>query len=177
MFIVFEGIDGSGKSTLSKMLAEEIGYLYTREPTFTSEQADALNLESKNDIQREIEFAIDRIRHTGDILRQYDGVICDRYIWTGLAYCNTYNPSAYPFAEALYNHDFFPKPDFYVFVDTPIEICFERRQIQPIDHLQKIRDAYIQARPLIESKSKIIEITGTGDPVECLCKIKSQIGF
>jgi dTMP kinase len=175
MFITFEGIDGSGKSTLSKRLTEDLGFLWTKEPTFTSEKADALNLGSKNDIEREVEFAVDRIRHMSEILRSYDNVICDRYIWSGLAYCSMYNPSAYPFAEALYGHEFFLKPDVYVFVDTPVEVCYERRKVQPIDQLTKIKDAYDKTRSIVEAKSKIITTQGTGDIEECVKKIKTDL--
>ena len=129
MFIAVEGIDGSGKSTIAKALAENLYFVYTKEPTFSSEEADALNLDSKNDIEREIEFAIDRIRHMNDFLRKYEDIICDRYIWSGLAYCEKYNPVAFPFAKALYKHKFFIKPDIYIFVDTPVEVCFERKKV------------------------------------------------
>lgn len=163
MFIAFEGIDGSGKSSLSKKLAESLDFIWTKEPTFSSETADALNLDSKNDVQREVEFAVDRIRHITGLLSFYDDIVCDRYIWTGLVYCNTYNPSAYPFAEAMYTHEFFRKPDIYIFVDTPVELCFERRKTQSIEDLTKLRDMYRLTKPLIEKKSKIITIQGVGD--------------
>lgn len=173
MLIVFEGIDGCGKTTLSKKLAQILGFKWTREPTFSSEEADALNLGSKNDIQREIEFAIDRIRHLDTLLDQ--NIVCDRYIWSGLAYCKTYNSAAFPFAEALYKHDYFKKPDIYVFVDTPVEICFERRKVQPIEHLIKIREAYLNTRDIVESTSKIITIQGIGDIEEGIREILKKI--
>jgi thymidylate kinase len=176
MLIAFEGIDGSGKSFTAKALAEDIDFLYTKEPTFTSEEADALNLGSKNDIQREIEFAVDRIRHTNDVLRKYENVICDRYIWTGLAYCSIYNPVAFPFAEALYNHNFFVKPDIYIFVDTPVEICFERKKVQPLEHLQKLREAYYKTLPLIQADSKLMYISGVGPVEDSVLKIKKELG-
>lgn len=175
MLISFEGIDGSGKSFTAKALAEDIEFIYTKEPTFTSEEADALNLGSKNEIQREIEFALDRIRHTNDVLRKCANVICDRYIWTGLAYCQMYNPSAFPFAEALYKHKFFLKPDVYVFVDTPVEICFERKKVQPIEHLQKLREAYYKILPIIQAESKVMYISGVGPVEDSVLKIKKEL--
>ena len=175
MLIVFEGIDGCGKTTLSKKLAQILGFKWTREPTFSSEEADALNLKSKNDIQREIEFAIDRIKHINDFLNLPQKVVCDRYIWTGLAYCKTYNPAAFPFADALYKHSYFKKPDFYVFVDTPVEICFERRKVQPIEHLIKIREAYLNTRDIVETTSKIITVQGVGDIEEGIREILKKI--
>jgi thymidylate kinase len=179
MFTVLCGCDGSGKSTLCKELAKATNSFYTREPTFTSEQADSLNLGSKNDIQREIEFAVDRVKHTYEILKPKlaakESVICDRYIWSGLAYCNVYNPSAFVFAEALYNHEFFIKPDFYVFVDTPVDICFERRHVQPIEHLIKIRNAYLDTQHIVEKHSKVITIQGVGAIEGCIENLKSKL--
>jgi dTMP kinase len=174
MFIVFEGIDGCGKSTLSKRLADELGYTWTKEPTFTSAEADALNLGSLNDIEREIEFAVDRIAHL-KFLSDSD-VICDRYIWSGLAYCSMYNPSAYPFAEALYKHKFFKKPDVYVFVDTPVGLCSNRKKDQPLDHLVRIREAYLNTRPIVEKDSKIITIEGMGKIEDCVLSLKKSLG-
>jgi dTMP kinase len=175
MFIAMEGIDGCGKSVMGKALAEDLNFIYTREPTFTSEEADALNLESKNNIEREIEFAIDRIRHTNNVLRKWDDIICDRYIWTGLAYCSVYNPVAYPFAEALYKHKFFVKPDVYIFIETPIEICFQRKQIQPKEHLKKILSAYEKIRPIVETESKIITVSGVMKIQNCVKEIKDKM--
>jgi len=148
MFIVFEGIDGSGKTTVSKKVAEALDYTWTKEPTFTSEQADKLNLNSIDDIDRETEFAIDRIEHQKEIKKNLGiGVICDRYIWSGLAYSKLYNPSAYPFAVSLYKHKYFLKPDIYVFVDTPINVCASRKKDQPKEHLVKLREAYALTAP------------------------------
>jgi len=175
MLIAFEGIDGSG-TFMAKKLAEEISLLYTSEPTFTPEEADALNLGSKNDIEREIEFAIDRIRHTNNILRKYENIICDRYIWSGLAYCEMYNPIASPFAKALYKHEFFVKPDVYIFIDTPVEICFKRKKVQPIEHLQKLREAYYKTLPLIQADSEMMYISGMGPVEDSVLKIKKELG-
>lgn len=174
MFIVFEGVDGSGKSTIATELSKRVKltkpetgvsllYTYTKEPTFSSETADSLNLKSKNDIQREVEFMIDRICHNEKVLHKVDHIICDRYIWTGLAYCKIYNPKAFEFAQVVYNNQFFRIPDHYIFVDTPIEICYKRKKVQPLDHLQKIRQTYLDTKSLLNPKSKFSTISGVGN--------------
>jgi thymidylate kinase len=67
VFIVFEGIDGCGKTTLSKRFAEIRTFIWTKEPRFSSEVADRLNLVDKDTISREVEFLLDRVRHQQDI--------------------------------------------------------------------------------------------------------------
>jgi dTMP kinase len=175
MFIVFEGIDGSGKSTLSKAFADAIGYEWTHEPTFSSEYADSLNLGSKNDIQREVEFMLDRITHMQELLGNTQNIVCDRYIWTGLAYCKRYNPSAYPFAEAVYMHKFFRNPDYYVYVETPIQVCFERKRTQPVEHLENLDHLYRDLIPKISGHSKVIMTKGVGNIEDTIVELKKAI--
>jgi len=171
-FIAFEGCDGCGKSTLSKNFAEKYGYSWTKEPTFTSEQADSLNLRSKDQIEREIEFCIDRIKHQ----EQLQGwVVCDRYIWSGLAYAKIFNPSAFNFIEKMYEHPFFRKPDVYVFVNTPINVCCERGREQNEEQLKAIVQAYSDTINLIEKFSKVVMVQGIGDINTCVNEIYEKI--
>lgn len=170
LFIVFEGIDGSGKTTLAKSLAKSKDLIYTREPTFSSEEADRLNLKEKDSIGREVEFLIDRIYHQ-DLLGgcwirrpgQVANIVCDRYIWSGLAYCHKYSPEIFDFVAGIYNHSFFKKPDIYVFVDTPIEECMKRGKVQNQDELESLRKSYEHVRPMISNGCCIITISGIGD--------------
>ncbi len=87
MFIVFEGIDKSGKSTLSQQLSsflkeQGINVILTREPYNKNENF-------KNWTVRD--FLIDRKKHEEEILlKHYDSkntiVICDRYFFSTYAY-------------------------------------------------------------------------------------------
>lgn len=180
MFIVFEGIDGCGKTTLSKHYADKYNYYWTKEPTFSSEEADRLNLGSKDDIEREVEFCIDRIKHQDEIKveresRDFEGLICDRYIWSGLAYSKLFNPSAYDFAKAMYKHDFFIKPDIYVYVDTPINVCMSRGRDQTNEQLENLKKAYVETMYLVSQSSYIIIIKGEGSIGDCIENLHKQI--
>ena len=179
MLIAFEGIDGSGKSFISKKLAEKLNWRWTHEPTFLSEQADALNLGSKDDIQREVEFAVDRICHTYQLNHTSMlnvNTICDRYIWSGLVYCKKYNPAAYSFIDVFYDHKFFIKPDYYIYVETPIQLCYERKMVHSIEHLQELSELYNSLRPKIEKFSKIITVHGNDNVDEIITYIMNVIG-
>jgi len=182
MFIVFEGIDCSGKTTLSKKLVEKMptNWLWTKEPTFSSEEADRLNLGSKDDVGREVEFCVDRTKHQNILLQLLNhghSIVCDRYIWSGITYSKLFNPSAYEFAKTLYQHDFFIKPDYYVFVDTPIEVCIERckDRAQSEEQLSKLREFYLETKKYVDKKSKIITIESVGNIDDCVNKIKDMI--
>jgi dTMP kinase len=181
-FVVFEGIDGCGKSTLSKRFAERMSWSWTREPTFSSEQADELNLKSKDDIGREIEFAIDRIKHVFEMEANENSFVCDRYIWTGLVYCSKYNPKAFSFVREFYAHEFFRKPDWYIFVDTPIDICYERivsregKEIQSLNDLSSLRQLYKSLEYIVSKNSKIITIESLGKIDDLVDSILNLMG-
>jgi dTMP kinase len=98
-FITFEGIEGSGKSTQARRLAEVLGpqAVLTSEPGATAfgRQIRALLLapEMKGAILPDAElllFLADRIQHVGEIIRPSlkDGriVICDRFTDSTIAY-------------------------------------------------------------------------------------------
>ena len=102
IFIVFEGIDGSGTTTQSKLLAsymeEELGIppVYTREPGGTplAEKIRDLVLDPDNEeVTPETElflYAASRAQHVDRVIRPaFQGgkpVICDRFTSSTLAY-------------------------------------------------------------------------------------------
>jgi dTMP kinase len=169
MFVVFEGVDRSGKSTLSKELTKLLnrdrleGYRWTKEPSFTSEQADLLNSGNiLNEFERETLFYKSRVEHQ-EFLKQ-GNIICDRYIWTGLAYARMFSPKCFEFAKSLYTSDLFIKPDLYIFVDTPIDTCLGRDSSLDRATLEGIRTAFIDTLKYV-SDTKILKIESV-DSVE-----------
>lgn len=91
-FIVIEGIDGSGKTTLAHSLAEFVGNAETAfEPT-SGPIGSMLRSGSLGNIPPEAEallFAADRAIHTNYITKVLDSgrwVICDRYAGSTVAY-------------------------------------------------------------------------------------------
>jgi len=179
--VVLEGIDGSGKTTLSQLVhqnfSSKVGlsygplWIWTKEPTFSSEQADSLNLRGMDSADREVEFMIDRIMHQemlwgSGMFEPAAGrqrhVICDRYIWSGLAYAKVFNPSVYEFMRVVYKHRFFIKPDLYIFVDTAPEVCCQRRRVPAqLTNLIKLREAFLETEDLITADSAVMRVDGT----------------
>jgi thymidylate kinase len=184
MFIAFEGIDHSGKSTLSVMFMEYLNskykddqdqllidphlgdFVWTKEPTFTSEEADLLNSSDyKDELKRELLFYVSRTRHQKDI--QSANVICDRYTWSGIAYAKLFSPKTYEFARELYlSKELFAQPDLHVFVDTDPLACHIRGTEESMDILEKKRRAYHDTMKYVQSP--IIVIESIDNPVKAL---------
>lgn len=121
--LVLEGIDCSGKSLYSKMLAERLvkkfgegSWIHDHEPTFTSEEADRLNFAGLDPWQREYYFLKDRINHQEKL--RANNVVLDRYILTGLVYAQTFSPEVVPMCKSVYkNTSEFVHPDAIFFID------------------------------------------------------------
>lgn len=95
-FVTFEGIDGSGKSTVSKKVFEKLKHegfdaVWTCEPTDTwlGKQVK-LSIEKENDpFVTAFTFTADRVMHGKEIkkwLKEKKIVICDRYAESTYAY-------------------------------------------------------------------------------------------
>lgn len=93
-FIVFEGIDGSGKTEQSRRLAARIGATYTREPT-DYPVGTFIRSALRGDVHVVPEamgflFAADRIDHAEKLLGPARGagttVVCDRYTLSNVVY-------------------------------------------------------------------------------------------
>ena len=142
IFLVIEGLDGSGKTTQAALLAEKFyktyNVLLTAEPSrgkigsFIRECC----LYEKERLPTEAEallFAADRIEHMQTELKPAldEGrlVICDRYIYSSLAYQGSAGLSLDWIktinARAL-------QPDICIFIDVPPEKVIERLATQKI---------------------------------------------
>jgi dTMP kinase len=142
-FIVFEGLDGSGKSTQIQMLAAYYAAkgepcLVTREPSDGNPvgQLTRQTMEHKHKLENEtvaMLFAADRYQHVcGEILPALRGgshVICDRYYYSNFAYQGN-------FARVFeYNRASMEllKPDVVFFLDVMPEECMRRINARDIN--------------------------------------------
>ncbi len=144
LFVVFEGIDASGKSSQSRMLYEHLrkkGYkaILTKEPTdgaMGKLLKKALGGKIKLDPRAlALLFAADRIEHVKKTIEPAINrgtvVISDRYYYSSLAYQGLENPEAW--LRAI--NKFAAKPDMIFYIDvTPEESI---RRINSDNHRKK----------------------------------------
>ena len=199
LFIVLEGIDGSGTSTQSELLQEYfisqgekavispepssgiIGNLIRqalKKRILFTEDADLF------DEQMAYLFAADRHDH---LYNDVDGVfkliedgfhvISTRYYFSSLAY-NCQTPEQFNFVSKL-NHKF-PNPDLAIYLDISPEVSLHRikdRSFKEVyetkDKLSKVRKNYQNI--FVNYADNLLIIDGTKDIVEINHKIISSI--
>ncbi len=166
--IVFEGLDRSGKSSLSLRFVQYLNknfrssdgllkmdphfgdFLWTREPTFGKDISDEINaLKYMDEYGREATFFESRLQHQEFIAGK--NIVCDRYIWSGLAYSKVLSPNSYELLRRLYlKETFFLSPDLYIMVDTSPEVIMERDQTLNLDTLINVKRAFEDTRLYIQ---------------------------
>lgn len=144
LFIVFEGIDGTGKSTQLHLLAEKLrglGYavVATREPTDGPYGQKIRELfVDRGAVSREEElelFIADREQHVKEVITPAlaDGcvVICDRYYLSTVAYqgANGMDPE-----QILKKNENFPAPDLAIILEIEPAHGIHRIQKQRNEH-------------------------------------------
>ena len=150
MFIVFEGLDGCGKTTQIELLEKKLkenGYKnikLIREPGSTKVSEEIRNILLYNkltDIQRLFLFLASRNIVTNEqiipSIKNGDIVICDRYAPSTLAYQG--------YGKRVADIELVHKmnnlacehihPDLIIFIDVPIEECMKRMNIE--DEMEK----------------------------------------
>jgi len=182
-FIVFEGIDGSGKSTQIKPLAsklEEHGFkVYTTaEPTNSR-----IGLMIRDIFKHKMEadhrtiaalYAADRLEHvlnkTDGILKKLDEgytVICDRYYFSSYAYHGTHMSMDWVIEANSLCADLL-RPDLNIFIDVPPEVCMQRLSqnrntielYENLDNLNKVREKYFEAFDKLKHNENIFITNG-----------------
>nr|WP_319492010.1 dTMP kinase [uncultured Desulfobacter sp.] len=187
-FVVFEGIDGSGKSTQTQLLCKRLASINTQ-VVATCEPTDGpvgrllrqmLSGKLPAD-QRTIAslFAADRTEHLMDpetgIRHLVDNgatVVCDRYYFSSYAYHSQYMDMEWVIQANRLNADIL-KPDITLFIDVDPEICLKRLQTtrkhleiyEKIDILKQVRANYLAAFRRLENQECVAVIDGN-DSVE-----------
>lgn len=189
MFIVFEGLDGSGKGT-------QINLLYSRleksgaKPVLTAEPTqfatgglvrDALSgLTHRSQSELAGLFLADRIAHCSNpisgiraLLGSGLTVICDRYYYSSFAYQGMDTDLEWVMRANLDCPDII-KPDVCIFLDLPPEECDKRislgrasREIfEQIETIRRIREKYMEVfRLLPDHNIKTVSALGTPEQV------------
>ncbi len=158
-FIVFEGIDGSGKSTQAKMLHESlveggVECLLTYEPTdknYGKKIRDSFSSERLSPTTELEYFTLDRDEHISDIvlpaLERGVHVISDRYYYSTAAYQGARGLDYKMILESQMSK--FLKPDICFLLDIDIDTSCSRiknrgkaNSFENIDYLREVYSVF-----------------------------------
>jgi dTMP kinase len=171
IFIVIEGLDGSGKTTQAKLLAKKLrkshNAICTAEPSRGKTGAFIRKccLYGEKRLPTEAEallFAADRIEHihneVAPALEEGKLVICDRYIYSSLAYQGSAGLSL-DWIKTINSRAL--QPDFSIFIDVPPERVLERLQrkksvMETLETQSKVRDVYLK----FVAKGELVRVDG-----------------
>jgi dTMP kinase len=182
-FIAFEGIDGSGKSTQVKLLAEKLkaeGYkVYTTAEPTDGPIGTMIRKIMKTEMQADERtiaalFVADRLEHilnkANGILKMLDEgytVITDRYYFSSYAYHGTHIDMNWVIqansicAELL-------RPGLTIYIDSPPEVSMTRinsgrtstEHYETTENLSNVRNKYLEAFALLKDKETIFTTDG-----------------
>jgi dTMP kinase len=183
IFIALEGIDGSGKSTQAKLLAEKLEHaghkVYaTFEPTkgiVGTLLRDILTGKVRAD-EKTIAglFLADRLDHllnaeTGIVKKMHEGytVVTDRYYFSSYAYHGTHMDMDWVIASNKMCADIL-RPDLNLFIDVSPEVCMQRinanRQstelYETLENLTSVREKYMEAFEKLRKDEHVWMIDG-----------------
>lgn len=143
MFITFEGNEGSGKSTIIKLLEDKlkksnIKYILTREPggynVSIAEDIRSILLNKKNnqmtDVTEALLFAAGRYQHITQLIKpaQEDNklIICDRYLDSSIAYQGYARNLGIDYILNINKHALDVLPDLTIYLDIDPKIGLHR---------------------------------------------------
>ena len=184
--IVIEGIDGAGKTTIAKYLANTLiskGFkaIYTREP-YHPQIIKLLENKGKElgAIMEALLLAADRYLHIQEVIKPHLEVgyyvICDRYYYSSLAY-QTARGADINWIRTI--NFFIIRPDVSIYLDVNPEVGLSRlsknserrlRYLEDIELLRKVRSNYLNLvrkeeliyvnaeKPLSEVKAYVVSI-------------------
>ncbi|MBP6333959.1 MAG: dTMP kinase [Bacteroidia bacterium] len=187
LFIAFEGIDGSGKSTQVKLLSEALekaGHkVYTTfEPTDSPigkliRDVFSHKLEADHRVIAGL-FVADRLDHllnkSNGILKKLEEgytVITDRYYFSSYAYHGTHMSMDWVIEANSLSADLL-RPDLNIYIDLPPDISMQRLSTsrisielyETIENLRNVRDKYFEAFDKLKLDENIFVTNGNRAP-------------
>lgn len=198
LFIAFEGIDGSGKSTQVMLLTDNLkkaGHkvYYTFEPTDSPIGAIIRNI-FKHRIEADHRtiaglFVADRLDHllnkTNGILKKLEEgytVISDRYYFSSYAYHGTHMSLDWVIQANSLSADLL-RPDINIYIDITPEISMKRLNngrssmelYETIENLRNVRGKYLEAIEQLKFKENIFITDGNRSPEIIAADIWNEI--
>ena len=198
-FVVFEGIDGSGKSTQFEMFSKKIEsggnkIFRTREPTrdmigdliSRRLKSDTILPSDINGLVYTLLFYADRVEHNHSIKNNLESgsyVLSDRYYYSTLAYQQTQGfdmDFIMDFHKKLVDAGYVMKPGITFFIDVPAEVAIERIEkrekekakveiFERFEFLEKLRQNYLGLKESLGDN--IVVIDGTGSVEEVFSRV------
>ena len=191
MLIVFEGIDGSGQTTQSKLLADYLisknyKVFLTKEPT-----NNEIGKLIRKILNKEIEFnnlglqllmMADRAYHMKEIrnyLMNNFIVVCDRFWFSTVAY-GAENEKMFKFLFKI-NSEFFGFPDFLIILDVDPEIALKRKEAKEIfenvEKLKRVRENYLKIEKVAKKYTKVFVINSSKSIEEVQKEIRERLNL
>ncbi len=187
LFIAFEGIDGSGKSTQVKLLSESLirtGHrVYCTEEPTDSRIGSIIREVFRHKMEADHRtiaglFVADRLDHllnrTHGILKKLEEgytVITDRYYLSSYAYQGAHMPIDWVIEANSMSADLL-RPDLNIFIDISPAISMERltrgrtslELFETLENLVKVREKYFEAMGKVKSAECIFVTDGNRSP-------------
>ncbi len=186
LFIVFDGLDGSGKGEMIKRLKEHLSekklkILVTKEPTdgyYGKEIREILKKEKdpKRGAERCLAlFVADRKEHlineVEPFLEQDNAiVICDRYYYSSIAFQHT---QGMEMEQVIFPNMAFKTPDIAFILDLPADAAVKRidkrgedkEKFEQLSFMKKLRENFLKLKEVIDDNIKIIDASKSKDKV------------
>jgi dTMP kinase len=174
--IVFEGMDGCGKSTHAKLLSawitkKGLAVLHTKEPS-----KGGIGLLLRKYLKKGVPPLVDALLFTADRAEHVESeikpalsegkiVICERYIYSTIAY-QAAQGLDWKWLEEL--NSFAPKPDAVILLDMRPDIAHKRtstkEKFETAGFLTKVRQNYLKLAQ--ENNFFIVDVTGAKTKVQ-----------
>lgn len=186
LFIALEGIDGSGKSSQARLLAQKLAGMghkvyATFEPT-DGHIGKLLRSILKGTIKADNKaiaalFLADRLDHllneeTGLVKKLNEGytIVTDRYYFSSYAYHSVSMDMDWVIACNKMCADIL-RPDINIFIDVPPEVCMARinanretpELYETLDNLTNVRNKYFEAFEKLKEVERVEIVNGNRD--------------
>ncbi len=198
LFLAFEGIDGSGKSTQVQLLAEHLkkaGHqVYTTfEPTNSPigtmiRDIFSHKMEADNRTIAGL-FVADRLHHllhkTEGVLKKLEEgytIITDRYYFSSYAYHAVHMPMHWVIQANALSAELL-RPDLTIYIDISPEVSMERiskgrsstEMYETLDNLRKVKDKYMEAFEWLSDEEKVFITDGNRSPEAVAADIWKEV--
>ncbi|WP_295673212.1 dTMP kinase [uncultured Mucilaginibacter sp.] len=186
LFIAFEGIDGSGKSTQVKLLKDKLEQAGLKVYTTCEPTESPIGKIIRDIFTHKMEadhrviaglFVADRLDHllnkTNGIIKMLEEgytVITDRYYFSSYAYQSSHMDLNWVIQANSLSANLL-RPDVNIFIDITPEQSMDRLKkgrtsielYETLENLKNVRDKYFEVMELLQSEEEIFKTNGNRD--------------